>query len=458
EKGFISARSTSIGNGGNINIRAPENIEISGEGKISVETTGSGDAGIINIETENLTIAKNTKISASTSDSGNGGEIKINSSETFQLEGQILTESTGTGDGGIINIEAGEITAPNSTISAKSTGAGNAGTIDITAQGDITTGVVTSAATNDIETAHGGSISITSQQGKINATREIQSFSKEGNAGDVTLKAKADITADTINSHGKQEGGQITISSETGNIDTSSGNFLANYSGGGDAGDITMEAPQGNITTNNIYSYADGDGGQINIKAGNNINIEGGSNIISASEPPSEGNSDKQGKGGDITLEAGNNINTTAANIYSGANEGDTGQIDITADNAIETGKIDLASGFVRQETKVNQNLVLIPKPGEPATKGKAGDIRLRSRNSTIDTTDGTINSRSPDGTGNITLNAKGNISTGKLEASALNELTPTTGGDVNITSEQGEINATQNIETFSEKGTAGDV
>ncbi|MBS9772694.1 MAG: CHAT domain-containing protein, partial [Trichodesmium erythraeum GBRTRLIN201] len=458
EKGFISARTKSLGKGGDINILAPENINITGDGQITVETKGSGDAGIINIETENLKIAENTKISASTSDSGNGGEIKINSSETFQLQGKILTETTGTGDGGIINIEAGEITAPNSKISAKTTDAGNAGTIDITAQGDITTGVVTSAAKNDIETADGGSISITSEQGKINATRAIQSFSEGGSAGDVTLKAQTDITAKTISSHGKQEGGQITITSETGNIDTSSGNFLANYSGGGDAGDITMEAPQGNITTNDIYSYADGDGGQISIKAGNNINIKVNSNIISASEPPNEGNSDKQGQGGDITLEAGNNINTTTAKIYSGANEGDTGKIDITADNAIETGKIDLASGFVRQQEKVNENFTIIPKPEGEATQGKAREIRLRSRNSTIDTTGGTINSRSPDGTGDIIINAKGNISTGKLEASALNPDNPTTGGDVNITSEQGEINATQNIETFSEKGTAGDV
>ncbi|ABG50018.1 filamentous haemagglutinin family outer membrane protein [Trichodesmium erythraeum IMS101] len=458
DQGFISASTKSLGKGGDINILAPENINITGDGRITVESEGSGDAGIINIETENLTIAENTKISASTSDSGNGGEIKINSSETFQLQGRILTETTGTGDGGIINIEAGEITAPNSKISAKTTDAGNAGTIDITAQGDITTGVVTSAAKNDIETADGGSISITSEQGKINATRAIQSFSEGGNAGNVTLKAQTDITANTISSHGKQEGGQITIRSETGNIDTSSGKFLANYSGGGDAGDITMEAPQGNITTNNIYSYADGDGGQINIKAGNNINIEGKSNIISASKSPSDGSSDMPGKGGDITLEAGNNINTRTAKIYSGANEGDTGKIDITADNAIETGKIDLVSGFVKEKEKVNENFTIIPKGEGEATQGKAGDIRLRSRNSTIDTTGGTINSRSPDGTGNIIINAKGNISTGKLEASALNPDKPTTGGDVNITSEQGEINATQNIETFSEQGIAGDV
>ncbi|MDE5081368.1 MAG: filamentous hemagglutinin, partial [Trichodesmium sp. St18_bin1] len=233
EKGYISARTKSRGKGGDINIKAPENINIKGDGQITVESEGSGDAGIINIETENLTIAENTKISASTSDSGNGGEIKINSSETFQLQGQILTETTGTGDGGIINIEAGEITAPNSTISAKSTDTGgNAGTIDITAQRDITTGVVTSAAKNKRETADGGRISITSEQEKINATRAIQSFSEGGNAGDVTLKAKTDITANTISSHGKQKGGQITIISEAGNIDASSGEFLANYSGG----------------------------------------------------------------------------------------------------------------------------------------------------------------------------------------------------------------------------------
>ncbi len=107
EKGFISARSTSIGDGGDINIFAPENINISGEGRITVETTGSGNAGTINIETKNLTIAENTTISASTSDSGEGGTININPTQTFQLEGQILTETTGTGNGGTININTG---------------------------------------------------------------------------------------------------------------------------------------------------------------------------------------------------------------------------------------------------------------------------------------------------------------------------------------------------------------
>ncbi|GGA30808.1 CHAT domain-containing protein [Okeania sp. KiyG1] len=459
ENGYISARTFSTGNGGDINIKAPENINISGEGRITVETEGAGNAGTIDIQTENLTIAENTEISASTSDSGDGGRININPTQTFQLEGQILTETTGTGKGGTITINTGEMNAPNSTISAKSTDAGNAGTIDITAQENITTGIITSEANNKKETADGGNISIVSEQGEINATQPIQSFSEGANAGNVTLQAKTDIITNTISSHGQQEGGQITIISETGNIDTSNGDFLANYSGGGNAGNLTLEAPQGNITTGNIYSFADADGGQISIKAGGDINIKENSNIISASEPPEgERGSRGVGRGGDIILEAGNNINTTTAMIYSGADDGDTGKINIIAEGAIETGQIDLASGFVRDRVTVNENFTLIPVPQGEATQGTAGDITLNSNNSTIDTTAGTINSRSPDGTGNITLNARGNITTGKLEASALNPNQPTTGGDVNITSEQGEINATQAIETFSQKGTAGNV
>ncbi|MGD1701889.1 CHAT domain-containing protein [Dapis sp. BLCC M229] len=478
EQGFISARTTSIGDGGNINIFAPENINISGDGFISVETTGAGNAGTINIETENLTIAENTTISASTSDSGDGGSININSTETFQLEGQILTETTGTGNGGAIAINTGELTAPNSTISAKSTDAGNAGTIDITAQENITTGMISSQANNQNETADGGNITITSERGEINATQPIQSFSETANAGDVTLNAQNNITTDTISSHGQKQGGEITMTSETGNIDTSNGNFLANYSGGGDAGNVSLSAPKGDITTTDIFSFADGDGGEISLKAGGDINIIEGSNIISASEPPGEQGSAGVGRGGvgsggvgrggvgsggvgragDIILEAGNNINTTTAQIYSGADVGDTGKIDIIAEGGIETGEINLASGFVRNRVTVNENFTLIPIPGEEATQGVAGNITLRSNNSTIDTTAGTINSRSPDGTGNITLNARENITTGKLEASALNPNQPTTGGDVSITSIQGQINATEAIETFSERGTAGNV
>ncbi|MGD1704300.1 beta strand repeat-containing protein, partial [Dapis sp. BLCC M229] len=461
ESGFISARTFSSGNGGNIEIFAPESINITGDGQITVKTEGAGNAGKINIQTPNLTIAENITISAATSDSGKGGSINIDSSQTFQLDGQLLTETTGTGEGGNITINTGSLTAENGIISAKSTETAteNAGSIEITAQENITTGIITSSANNATEAADGGEISITSEQGEINATQPIQSFSEQGNAGDVTLKAKTNVTTNIISSHGQQQGGQINITAETGNIDTSNGT-LANYSGGGDGGNVNLTAPQGDITTSNIYSFADGDGGQINIKAGGEINLAENSNIISASEPSGEQGSGEAGRGGDIILEAGNNINTTTARIYSGADDGDTGKIEITADSTIETGQIDLASGFVRErlEFNDNNNFTLIPKADGEATQGFAGDISIKSNNGTIDTTAGTINSRSPDGSGDITIEALSNITTGKLEASALNTTKPTTGGDITIISQQGEIYTTEAIETFSEQGTAGSV
>ncbi|MGD1808990.1 beta strand repeat-containing protein, partial [Dapis sp. BLCC M126] len=457
ENGFISARTTSTGNGGNIEIFAPENINIFGEGSITVETTGTGKAGTINIDTQNLTIAENTTISASTSNSGEGGTININPTQVFQLEGQIITETTGTENGGTITIKTGEMSAPNSTISAKSTNTGNAGDIEITAQENITTGIITSEANNTTEISDGGNISITSEQGEINATQAIQSFSNRGNAGDVTLQAKTDITNHTISSHGQKQGGQITITSETGNIDTSGGT-LANYSGGGNGGDVTIEAPGGNITANNIYTFADADGGTINLKAGNNINLIENTKIISASEPSTNSETENPGKGRDITLQAGNNINTIGARIYSGADDGDTGKINIIADGAIETGQIDLASGFIRERITINDNFSLIPVPRGEATQGTAGNIIISSKNSTVDTSADKISSRSPDGSGDIIIEATGNITTGRLEASALNQEKPSTGGNIEIISRQGEIDATKPIETFSERGEGGSV
>jgi CHAT domain-containing protein/large exoprotein involved in heme utilization and adhesion len=450
--GFISARTTSTGNGGNINIFASDSIEIDGSGRITVESRGSGNAGVIDIETRNLSIAEGTTISAATFDGGDGGSIDINSTGTFRLAGTILAETRDTGAGGDIVIDAGNLIAPNSTISARSTAAGNAGNIDITTVGNAIVGIVTSSANN----ADGGNIEIVSEGSFIEANEPIQSFSNRGNAGDVTLQAQTDVTANTISSHGQQQGGEINITATTGNIDTSSGS-LTNYSGGGSAGNVSLEAPTGNVTASNIYSFANEDGGRISINAGGDINIVENSNVITASEPSTTA-SEASGGGGDIVLEAGGNINTSAARIYSGADDGDTGTVGITGENVLEVGQIDLASGFVRERLEINDNFTLIPRPQGQATSGVAGNISITSNSGTIDTSAGIINSRSPDGSGNITINALGDITTGNLTASALNPETPTRGGDIEITSSRGEINAGQPIETFSERGTAGNV
>ncbi|MDE5116025.1 MAG: hypothetical protein O4860_01775, partial [Trichodesmium sp. St2_bin2_1] len=77
--GFISASTTSTGNGGNIEISASETIDITGDGKISVETSGAGDAGTIKIDTQNLSLQEGLSISAETDSGGKAGNIEINS-------------------------------------------------------------------------------------------------------------------------------------------------------------------------------------------------------------------------------------------------------------------------------------------------------------------------------------------------------------------------------------------
>ena len=163
---IISASTTAGGKGGNINLTAPETINITGQGKVAVETTGIGDAGSINITSQNFNISNQTEISASTLSSGRAGNINITTDTLTIKDGaDIAVSSTASGTTGNINITADSITldnqakiearafsvdggnidlqvenlltfSNNSTISATAgilEGAGNGGNIDINA-------------------------------------------------------------------------------------------------------------------------------------------------------------------------------------------------------------------------------------------------------------------------------------------------------------------------------------
>jgi large exoprotein involved in heme utilization and adhesion len=92
---IISASTSASGQGGNLMITALKNINISGEGKLAVETRGSGDAGSISITTENLNITNGVEISAATSGSGKGGNIHIYANTfTANNSAQVITNTS----------------------------------------------------------------------------------------------------------------------------------------------------------------------------------------------------------------------------------------------------------------------------------------------------------------------------------------------------------------------------
>jgi hypothetical protein len=74
---IISASTSGSGNGGDFKITSPETINITGKGKLAVETTGKGNAGNILISAHDLNI-KEAEISANTTGGGKDGSINFN--------------------------------------------------------------------------------------------------------------------------------------------------------------------------------------------------------------------------------------------------------------------------------------------------------------------------------------------------------------------------------------------
>ncbi len=228
KNGFISASTTATGDGGNITITAPENLDIQGLGKIAVETSGNGNAGAINITSKNLNLSDGVQISANTNGEGQAGDINLaiaqktlvtgsntgilaNTTEISQgnsgninlttqnlvinNEGVIAVDSKGTGEGGNVTISTEDLGLNKGKISAETT-SGNGGNIKLTVTDLLTlnNGSKISTTAGNQETAgNGGNIEI--------SARNIFSFYQDDN----------DITANAFTG----KGGQIFITTES---------------------------------------------------------------------------------------------------------------------------------------------------------------------------------------------------------------------------------------------------
>jgi filamentous hemagglutinin family protein len=145
----VSASTLSEGQGGRLTLTASESIQLTGTSAngqsrsgLFVGTTGTGVAGDLKIETGQLTVSDGAVVSARTSSLGNGGNITLQVRDLLQLRGnsQISTAAGipgAGGNGGNINIDAKLIVAipgENSDIIANAF-EGNGGNINITTQG-----------------------------------------------------------------------------------------------------------------------------------------------------------------------------------------------------------------------------------------------------------------------------------------------------------------------------------
>ena len=115
----VNVRNDGTGDAGTLTINA-DSIFLD-RGGITAATM-VGDGGEINLKvTDSLQVRNNSKIEAEVGDTGNGGNITINTDTLVLLEGSSLSANAFLGDGGNIDLTAQRIfTSPDSSITASS--------------------------------------------------------------------------------------------------------------------------------------------------------------------------------------------------------------------------------------------------------------------------------------------------------------------------------------------------
>lgn len=122
-----------MGNGGNLTINTPQlNIDA---GRITVGSTGTGDAGSLQVEGETITLDNGGSISADTR-SGRGGNVTLNASNIIWRGGSFTTATAGDeGNGGNIFINADSLVALEGSIVRADAFAGMGGNVEVNTKG-----------------------------------------------------------------------------------------------------------------------------------------------------------------------------------------------------------------------------------------------------------------------------------------------------------------------------------
>ncbi len=320
------------GNAGNIDINARGQVSFL-EGSFGSTTlaptnrTDVGKSGDLQIQADSVLVGNNSQLNVSTLGTGNAGNLTIDArNNVLVTNGSFLTAATfGEGNAGNVIIKADSVQFDGSNSYAASSvglreygeGSGNGGKVEIST----------------------GSLQLTNQ-----AILTAESYSKEGNAGNIIINARDTVSLSDGSSIKTLLGGQITgkagdISITTGSLSVASGSSLqADSYGLGDGGNISIQAEDNVsfITEGGAYSRAqenaNGRGGDIDIKA-DSLTLSDGSFV--ATSTLGEGNS------GSVTINAANSVNLSGVNqkgfaggIYTevaSIKPGNGGDINITA-------------------------------------------------------------------------------------------------------------------------------
>lgn len=283
----VSAYTLGTGQAGTLAVQA-DLVEVSGisadgqnPSQLFFDSSGTGNAGELTINTNRLVVQNGGRVSAATSGEGKGGILSVDASDSVLVNGTngqfasgLYFDSRSTGDARGISIKTGLLEIQNGgEVTVSGRGTGSAGDLQITAD----------------------SIFV-NNQGTLQATNASGAGSIRINTGQLTV----------------QNGSQVTVSG----------------SGSGVSGDLEVKANsiflanQGNLTARTNS----GEGGNIRLQVGDTVWLRQQSNILTEAT--------NIGNGGNITIDAGGfvlAILSENSDVAATAIQGRGGNIFVTA-------------------------------------------------------------------------------------------------------------------------------
>ncbi len=380
----------------------------------------------LKIFAENGDITVTGKLIADNEDNG-VGELNLTGKTAKDLGATDLTlNSTNAGGANIIvDIESGDITATGLTTDRHSAGDTSGNFVLSTDNGNITVGDV--IADTDLK--------VLAENGDITVTGQLKADNEANGVGDLVIKGQTakNLGSDDLTMTGTDFGGaNIEVTIDNGNIIASG--LTASQQGLTDdlAGNVNLTTGNGNISVGDIIADTDlkviAENGQIDI-TGKLLADNDGNNV---------GDLVLRANTGDFNLDNTNGTNFTGANIEAVVNKGDITAIGLSATgNDDNNGNITIYTGegnATVANTTATHDITITALKGTDDTKGFA--------NVTNTTADSDANGQ------------------GKLTIVADNDVVASNAGGSNvvITSNGGDIEATNINTTAPNDNTQGDI
>ncbi|MEQ9482555.1 two-partner secretion domain-containing protein [Coleofasciculus sp. F4-SAH-05] len=142
--GLVSATTANTGEAGKLTVNASESVEVVGTSPngqtpslLVFDSSGSGNAGELTIDTGRLVIQGGGQISATTFDSGEGGIIEVDASESVDVNDSgsgLFFDSRSLANARGITLNTGRLTVENGgQLTVSGSGSGTSGDLEITA-------------------------------------------------------------------------------------------------------------------------------------------------------------------------------------------------------------------------------------------------------------------------------------------------------------------------------------